>query len=68
MYQHEPVGRGFIHYHINHEQVCVINPRAILHEAFISKYSVSATYKLVDVRLVSCSVFLGNEIGINLQI
>ena len=53
---------------VNHKRVCAINPRAILHEAFISKYSVSATYKLVDVRLVSCSVFLGNEIGINLQI
>ena len=24
MYKHEPVGRGFIHYHINHERVYVL--------------------------------------------
>ena len=36
MYKHEPVGRGFIHCHINHERVYVlINPREILQEGFI---------------------------------
>ena len=24
MYKHEPVGRGFIHYHINHERVYML--------------------------------------------
>ena len=24
MYKHEPVGRGFIHYHINHDRVYVL--------------------------------------------
>ena len=37
MYKHEPVGRGFIHYHINHKRVyelCVINQGAIMHQGF----------------------------------
>ena len=24
MYKHDPIGRGFIHYHINHERVYVL--------------------------------------------
>ena len=34
MNKHEPVGRGFIQYHINHGRragLCLINPRSILH-------------------------------------
>ena len=39
VYKHEPVGQGFKHYHFNHGRVydlCVINPREILHEGFIA--------------------------------
>ena len=39
MHKHEPVGRGFIHYHINHERVYILKIRgAILHEGFICVY------------------------------
>ena len=31
MYKYEPVGRGFIHYHINHERVYVLHKGFIVH-------------------------------------
>ena len=44
MYKHKPSGRGFMHYHIDHQPcagLCVINPRVILHEGFIIQYQSS---------------------------
>ena len=50
MYKHEPVGRGFVHYHINHERVYMLKIRgANLHEGFI--YNMYVCMSFLDIRI-----------------